>query len=164
MGLNGVATKRLAENWREGSAGRDLASVLRDEWDARCRVERGTQRITIGDVNEALDKIDRAHADRGKDKRDTLAALVRGRCSGAEVKWIVRILMRNVAIGERPSMPVAHKGEWPKLVMDGLCRAQGRVGRATYEDGELVAVVSHERAAGGGGALAAGVLPPRIDG
>ena len=138
MGLNGVATKRLAENWREGSAGRDLASVLRDEWDARCRVERGTQRITIGDVNEALDKIDRAHADRGKDKRDTLAALVRGRCSGAEVKWIVRILMRNVAIGERPSMPVAHKGEWPKLVMDGLCRAQGRVGRPSIGNPPLM--------------------------
>ena len=23
---------------------------------------------------------------------------------------------------------MAQKGEWPKIVMDGLCRAQGRVG------------------------------------
>jgi hypothetical protein len=41
----------------------------------------------------------------------------------------VRILNRQLGIGERPSMPVAHKGEWPKMVMDGFCRAQGRVGR-----------------------------------
>ena len=27
-----------------------------------------------------------------------------------------------------PEQPVAQKGEWPKIVMDGLCRAQGRVG------------------------------------
>ena len=26
-------------------------------------------------------------------------------------------------------MPVAHKGEWPKLVMDGYDRAQGRLGK-----------------------------------
>jgi hypothetical protein len=36
----------------------------------------------------------------------------------------VRILLRDMTIGTRASMPVAHKGEWPKIVMDGFDRAQ----------------------------------------
>ena len=58
-------------------------------------------------------------------RRATLVALLR-RASGVEVKWLVRILQRDVRIGARPAQPVAHKGEWPKIVMDGLCRAQAR--------------------------------------
>ena len=42
----------------------------------------------------------------------------------AEVWCVIRLhLLTNL-----PEQPVAQKGEWPKIVMDGLCRAQGRVG------------------------------------
>jgi len=41
------------------------------------------------------------------------------------LRWLqVRILLRDMTIGTRASMPVAHKGEWPKIVMDGFDRAQ----------------------------------------
>lgn len=139
MELDKAVTRRLAETWRDGGAwaqgiefhrGRDLAGVLQAEWDQRCPPPAAaTMRITVGEVNDALDRIDRAHTDRGQGKRTILANLITGRCDGVEIRWLVRILLRHVAIGERPSMPVAHKGEWPKLVMDGLCRAQGRIGR-----------------------------------
>ena len=36
--------------------------------------------------------------------------------------------MRLHLLTNLPEQPVAQKGEWPKIVMDGLCRAQGRVG------------------------------------
>jgi hypothetical protein len=41
-------------------------------------------------VNETLDGIDRAHALRGRNKAQQLQQLVAGRCSGLEIKWLVR--------------------------------------------------------------------------
>ena len=109
--------------------GRDLANVLRYEWEARLPPTPSSQRITVGDVNDALNRIDRAHAHRGHGKAEILRGLITGRCNGLEIKWLVRVLLRDLTIGLRASMPVAHKGEWPKLVMDGFCRAQGRLGK-----------------------------------
>ena len=114
----------LADRWLDGQVwargahfprGRDLSAVLQYEWEQRVRLPSGAVRITIGEVNGVLSRIDRRHEDRGRDKASTLAELISGRCSAVEIKWLVRLLMRWLAIGDRPSMPVAHKGEWPKL-------------------------------------------------
>lgn len=131
-GLGELSARELSHTWlddRRWGAGepRDLSRVLKHEWEARCAPV--TARVSVGDVNYVLDRIDRAHAGHGAHKSKILSGLVSGRTSGSEIKWLVRILYRNLAIGERPSMPVPHKGEWPKCVMDSFCRAQGRTGR-----------------------------------
>ena len=41
-----------------------------------------------------------------------------------EVKWLARIVLRDLRIGVRPRQPVPQKGEYPKIIMDGFCRAQ----------------------------------------
>ena len=130
---DGRMAKKLADTWLDGSewaigVPRDLSLVLSAEWGRRSRLRAGAVRVTVGEVNSVLNLIDRAHPGRGHGKAHKLAQLITGRCSRVEIKWLVRILERNLLIGERPAMPVAHKGEWPKLVMDSLCRARGRIG------------------------------------
>ena len=62
-----------------------------------------------------------------KEARKTIARLL-GRCSALEAKWLIRIIQRDLGIGRRPNNPVPFKGEWPKIVFDGLDKAQGRTG------------------------------------
>ena len=55
----------------------------------------GTRHVIAPDcldhqVNETLDGIDRAHTLRGRHKAQQLQQLVAGRCSGLEIKWLVR--------------------------------------------------------------------------
>ena len=93
---------------------RDLALVLSAEWGRRSKLRAGAARLTVGEVNTVLDRIDRAHPDRGHGKAERLGGLVTGQASALEIKWLVRILQRNLLIGERPAMPVAHKGEYDR--------------------------------------------------
>ena len=140
MGLDKEKAAHLADTWLDRelwahgadfSRGRDLACVLQHEWDTRFKfVPTSTStRITVGELNSVLTSIDRAHVRGGHAKSEKLRQLITGRATGVEIKWLCRVILRDMTIGTRASMPVAHKGEWPKLVMDGFCRAQGRVGR-----------------------------------
>lgn len=98
----------------------DLALQLQAAWEERLAGRRPT--LTVRHVNAALDAL------RAGGKRETLKALLVA-ATPLEAKWLVRIIGRDLGIGHRPKMPVPHKGEHPKLLMDGFCRAQGRSGR-----------------------------------
>jgi hypothetical protein len=88
----------------------DLALVLQALWEERvdssraaaAARRRGQAGITVRDVNAALDVAAGIVAPpAGSSRRATLVGLL-GRASGAEVKWLVRILQRDVRIGARP--------------------------------------------------------------
>ena len=126
LGLGGERAKRFGKEWLvdgsvECSEIGDVSLVL--EALARARVSSHRRpTLTVGAVNAALD----AMQHRGKQER--LAGLVYA-ATPREVKWLTRIVLRDLRIGVRPRQPVPHKGEYPKILMDGLDRAQGRVGR-----------------------------------
>jgi len=83
---------------------------------AECRPERRpehvpgaagitTVRITVREVNAVLDVVAGLRPPPpGASRRAALVSLL-GRACGLEVKWLVRILQRDVRIGARPTQP-----------------------------------------------------------
>ena len=126
LGMGSASAKRFGTEWMldesvAKSETGDVSLVLEALARARISPDRKPS-LTVGVVNEALDGMQL----RGKQE------LLRGvvyQCTPREVKWLVRVLLRDLKIGARPQQPVPHKGEYPKILMDGLDRAQGRVGR-----------------------------------
>ena len=141
LGLGAEQTKDVRDSWRAtgvwsaatGSSAADqiepcdLATAICREFGRRVRANRSTRTLTVGQLNESLDRCDRGHSERGSGKLDLLRGLFE-RCCAREAKWLVRVVQRDHRIGERVQQPVPQKGEWPKLVMDGFCRSKGRVG------------------------------------
>ena len=122
VGLGSERANAFAKEWmfQAGSESGDLSMVLRALFEERVGGRLGRP-LTVGDVNMALNALQNGG------KQQTWAALLR-RAAPREVLWLVRIVQRDVRIGCRPSQPVPQKGEYPKIVMDGFCRAQGRLG------------------------------------
>jgi hypothetical protein len=115
VGHGTEAAKHFGKGWmlnpkvRQHATG-DLALVLQALWEERvdssraaaAARRRGQAGITGRDVNAALDVAAGIVAPpAGSSRRATLVGLL-GRASGAEVKWLVRILQRDVRIGARP--------------------------------------------------------------
>ena len=127
LGIGKVRAKRLGKTWMLdesvalGDTG-DVSLVL--EALAKERVDpRRTPTLTVGAVNESLDAM------QYDGKVDLLLRLTAQITKPREIKWLTRILLRDLRIGSRPSNPVPQKGEYPKIVMDGFCRAKGRLGK-----------------------------------
>ena len=116
VGMGTEPAKHFGKGWmldpkvRQHATG-DLALVLQALWEERVDSSRaaaatargqGRAGITVRDVNAVLDVVGGIVAPpAGSSRRATLVALL-GRASGAEVKWLVRVLQRDVRIGARP--------------------------------------------------------------
>lgn len=74
----------------------DFPSVLYSVVESRATVKPGASALTIGDLNEALDKVHNA-SDAGE-KRRQLLDLVR-RASPIEQKWIAKIVLKDLKVG-----------------------------------------------------------------
>ena len=118
LGLSEHSVQERIDRWHDEWG--DLALAIEAEW--RERVGTVAAPLTVGDANDGLEQL--AHR---KEARKTIARLL-GRCSALEAKWLIRIIQRDLGIGRRPNNPVPFKGEWPKIVFDGLDKAQGRTG------------------------------------
>ena len=125
LGLGAEPAKRFGREWqldaRERSETGDLSLILEAMWGRRTASGITAAPLTVASVNAALDAT----------QLGSKQAVVRELMMAArprEVKWLVRIICRDVKIGARPRQPVPQRGEYPKIILDGYCRAQGRVG------------------------------------
>ena len=116
VGYGTELAKHFGKGWmldpkvRQHATG-DLALVLQALWEERVDSSRaataaarrqGQAGITVRDVNDVLDVVAGiVKPPAGSSRRATLMGLL-GRASGKEVKWLVRILQRDVRIGARP--------------------------------------------------------------
>ena len=116
VGYGTEPAKHFGKGWmlnpkvRQHATG-DLALVLKALWEERVDSSRaataaarrqGQAGITVRDVNDVLDVVAGVvKPPAGSSRRATLVGLL-GRASGREVKWLVRILQRDVRIGARP--------------------------------------------------------------
>jgi len=120
-GMDAADAPQWGREWYVNDTTGDVALVL-EAYVAKRVSREGKPSVTVKTVNDALTAMQL------EEKKGHLHSLLL-RMGPLEVKWLVRILLRDVKIGSRPGHPVPQKGEYPKVVMDGLCRAQGRVGR-----------------------------------
>ena len=114
LGLSEHSVQERIDRWHDEWG--DLALAIEAEW--RERVGTVAAPLTVGDANDGLEQL--AHARR----RKTIAAprpLQRARGQVARPDHPARPRDRG-----RPNNPVPFKGEWPKIVFDGLDKAQGR--------------------------------------
>jgi hypothetical protein len=79
----------------------DLSVVVQRVWAARV-AERALAGPSVREVNQKLTALT------SRDKKRTLSELL-GRCSPLEVKWLVRLLRRDLLIGTRTTNPVVCK-------------------------------------------------------
>ena len=118
VGYGTEPAKHFGKGWmlnpkvRQHATG-DLALVLQALWEERVDSSRaaaaarrqgqgGIPAVTVRDVNAVLDVLAGVvKPPAGSGRRAALVGLL-GRASGAEVKWLVRILQRDVRIGARP--------------------------------------------------------------
>jgi hypothetical protein len=80
------------------------ASGVQRLWAKRVDEDRRPT-LTVSRVNKALDVMV------GSGKKHAFTS-VASACTELEVKWLLRILQRDLCIGKRPNMPVPHKGEY----------------------------------------------------
>ncbi|KAF8325377.1 ATP dependent DNA ligase domain-containing protein, partial [Cantharellus anzutake] len=77
----------------------DFPSVLYQTIATRSSVVTGT--MTIGDLNDLLDELSQGFRPSGKDAERRSAALrvVGNKCTANEIRWIVRIILKDLGIG-----------------------------------------------------------------
>ena len=122
----GLSTERLAATFAEGlGIGKPRAKGIGKAWmldesvalgvtgDVSLVLEalaveridpRRDTTLTVGAVNKALDAMQNAG------KVDLLLGLAARVAKPREIKWLTRILLRDLRIGSRPSNPVPQKG------------------------------------------------------
>jgi hypothetical protein len=125
--------------WLEGAPGTDPAAAHGAELgdlslvaaklaEQRLPPSHG-RKLRVSDVNQRLDEIAAASAAwqggagatprKGGGSSAACTALLR-RCSALEIKWAVRIMLRDLRVGRRGVLD-PQRAAWPRAVLNSLC-------------------------------------------